>query len=357
MSIVSERLIIWHGQYGRHHLPWQKSRDPYAIWLSEIMLQQTQVNTVIPYYVRFMQEFPTIDSLAQASLDTVLSLWSGLGYYSRARNLHITARKVMHYYQGQFPCTRETIQNLPGIGRSTAAAIAVFSFGQREAILDGNVKRIFARYYGISGYPGENKTQNLLWKKAEESLPVHYHNGKIETYTQALMDLGATVCTRQVPLCKICPLQSECVALKENRVSQLPAAKPRRPFPQKETIFLLLMQRQSILLEQRPSSGIWGGLWCPPEIGVGIDVISHCQYNLNIEVKAPIKLPTLDHQFTHFKLRIHPQLLQVTSSESLITLPKFIWTKPSNALAKGIPAPVRKLIKQTFLSDHTSLGI
>ncbi len=357
MSTFAEQLIIWHDQHGRHHLPWQKNRDPYAIWLSEVMLQQTQVNTVIPYYARFMQEFPTISSLAQAPLDAVLSLWSGLGYYARARNLHVTARKVMHHYQGQFPCTREAIQHLPGIGRSTAAAIAVFAFGQCEAILDGNVKRIFARYFGIFGFPGETKTQNLLWKKAEESLPIHYHNGRIETYTQALMDLGTAVCTRRAPLCKACPLQSECVALKENRVDQLPTTKPRKLLPQKETNFLLLMQQQNILLEQRPAPGIWGELWCPPEIGIGIDVITYCQHNLNIEVRALIELPILDHQFTHFKLRIHPQLLQVTSSESLATLPKFIWTKPSDALAKGIPAPVRKLLKQTFLSKFSPYRI
>lgn len=357
MPTLAEQLIIWHVQHGRHHLPWQKNRDPYAIWLSEIMLQQTQVNTVIPYYVRFIQEFPTINSLAQASLDAVLSLWSGLGYYSRARNLHVTARRVMHHHQGQFPCTRKAIQGLPGIGRSTAAAIAVFAFGQREAILDGNVKRILARYFGISGFPGESKTQNLLWEKAEELLPVHYHNGKIEAYTQALMDLGTAVCTRHAPLCKTCPLQSGCVALKENRVDQLPTTKSRKPLPQKETTFLLLMQQQNILLEQRPAPGIWGELWCPPEIGIGIDVISYCQRNLSIEVQEPIELPALDHQFTHFKLRIYPQLLQVTSSESLITLSKFIWTKPSDALARGIPAPVRKLLKQTFLSDHSPYRI
>jgi A/G-specific adenine glycosylase len=313
------------------------------------MLQQTQVNTVMPYYLRFMQQFPTMHDLAQAPLDAVLALWSGLGYYSRARNLHSAARQVIQDYQGQFPEHRELIQRLPGIGRSTAAAIAVFAFSKREAILDGNVKRIFARYFGIAGYPGENKVQNLLWEKAEASLPVNHRAGEMEIYTQALMDLGATVCIRHTPLCLTCPLQQQCVAYKENRVHQLPTAKPRKPLPQKETIFLLLMQQQKLLLKKRPAPGIWGELWCPPEIDVAIDIVSYCQHHFGVDVQAPVELPALDHQFTHFKLRIYPRLLHVVS-ESIIALPQFIWIKPSDALTRGIPAPVRKLLKQNFLN-------
>lgn len=350
MSTLATQLIGWHKQHGRHDLPWQRTRDPYAIWLSEIMLQQTQVNTVMPYYARFMQEFPTMRDLAQAPLDAILALWSGLGYYSRARNLHLAARQVMQDHQGQFPEHRELIQQLPGIGRSTAAAIAVFAFGKREAILDGNVKRIFARYFGITGYPGEHKIQNLLWEKAEASLPVNYRAGEIEIYTQALMDLGATVCVHHTPLCEVCPLQQQCVAYKENRVHQLPAAKPRRPLPQKETVLLLLMRQQKLLLEKRPAPGIWGELWCPPAIDLAIDAASYCQRHLGINVQTPVELPVLDHQFTHFKLRIYPRLLHVVS-ESIIALPQFIWIKPSDALKQGIPAPVRKLLKQNFLTD------
>lgn len=351
MPSIATRLIHWHNSHGRHHLPWQGSRDPYAVWLSEIMLQQTQVNTVIPYYARFMQTFPTIGSLAQAPLDAVLSLWSGLGYYSRARNLHLAAGTVMHEHLGQFPVTRTAIEQLPGIGRSTAAAIAVFAFGEREAILDGNVKRIFARYFGIAGYPGENRIRNLLWEKAEASLPVDYRSGAIETYTQALMDLGATVCTRHAPLCKSCPLQTQCVAFNEQRVDQLPAAKPRKPLPQKETVFLFLMQQQKLLLEKRPSPGIWGALWCPPEIAPGIDAAGYCQNNLGINVQSPVELPVLDHQFTHFKLRIHPRLLHVVS-DTLAMRDRSIWINPVDALEQGIPAPVRKLLKQNFLSSN-----
>ena len=357
MSFIASRLIHWHHNHGRHHLPWKQNRDPYAVWLSEIMLQQTQVNTVIPYYTRFMQAFPAITSLAQAPLDDVLALWSGLGYYSRARNLHLAAQKIEQNHHGQFPAARTVIQQLPGIGRSTAAAIAVFAFGQQEAILDGNVKRIFARFFGISGYPGEMRVQNLLWKKAEESLPVDHSSSAIETYTQALMDLGATVCTRRTPRCKSCPLQSQCVAFQEQLTDQLPTAKPRKALPQKETVFLLLLQQQKLLLQKRATSGIWGALWCPPEIATGVDAADYCQHHLGIQVKQqPIELPALDHQFTHFKLRIHPRLLHVVS-DSRITEPESIWINPADALEQGIPAPVRKLLKQNFLSDNQTTRI
>jgi A/G-specific adenine glycosylase len=348
MSFIATQLIHWHKKHGRHHLPWQKNRSPYAVWLSEIMLQQTQVNTVIPYYLRFIQQFPTIHTLASAPLDAVLARWSGLGYYSRARNLHKTACILVRDHQGQFPDTQNSIQQLPGIGRSTAAAIAIFSFGKREAILDGNVKRILARYFGITGYPGEHKIQTQLWKKAEESLPTNYCNGAIETYTQALMDLGASVCTRRSPLCNICPLQQHCIAYKENRMAQLPTAKPRKLLPQKETIFLLLMQQQKLLLEKRPASGIWGELWCPPEIGTHVNAALYCQHHWGIKVQLPVKLPVLDHQFTHFKLRIYPQLLQVISNSSKLA-GKFIWIKPIDALEQAIPTPVRKLLEQNLV--------
>lgn len=356
MSPIATQLIHWHRQHGRHHLPWQRNRDPYAIWLSEIMLQQTQVNIVIPYYVRFIQAFPTIHSLAQAPLNAVLALWSGLGYYSRARNLHRAARILMQDYQGKFPDNPSLIQQLPGIGRSTAAAIAVFAFGKREAILDGNVKRIFTRYFGITGYPGESKIQNLLWEKAEELLPINYRDGQIEIYTQALMDLGATVCMRHIPLCQVCPLQQHCVAYKENRTDQLPTKKLRKPLPQKETVFLLLVQHGKLLLEKRPASGIWGELWCPPEIETNTDATLYCQRRWGIQVQVPIELPVLDHQFTHFKLRIYPQLLQVMSN-TFEPQNEFIWIKPTDALEQAIPTPVRKLLKQNFLSDNYHITI
>ena len=354
MSFIATQLIHWHKHYGRHHLPWQGNRDPYAVWLSEVMLQQTQVSTVIPYYMRFMEKYSTISSLAQAPLDDVLALWSGLGYYSRARNLHQTARIVMQNHQGKFPISRTVIQQLPGIGRSTAAAITVFAFGKREAILDGNVKRIFSRYFGITGYPGENKVEKQLWQKAEELLPVNYHNGQIETYTQSLMDLGATICKRHTPLCHICPVQEHCRAYKEDRVNQFPTPKPRKSLPQKEIVFLLIMQQKNILLEKRPAVGIWRELWCPPAISIGIDPAAYCQHHLGITIQSSLALPPLDHQLTHFNLRIYPQLLQVVSDslthqQLMQQQHKLIWIEPVSALERAIPAPVRKLLRQNFL--------
>lgn len=353
MSSIATQLIHWHVLHGRHNLPWQGTRDPYAIWLSEIMLQQTQVATVIPYYERFMQKFPSVHSLAEAPLDAVLALWSGLGYYSRARNLHLAARKIVHDHQGQFPSTRTEIERLPGIGRSTAAAVAVFAFGRREAILDGNVKRVFARYFGISGFPGETKILHLLWEKAVAVLPADCGLGKIEAYTQALMDLGSTVCTRHTPQCHVCPLQRQCSAWQQQSVDQLPTPKPRKPLPQKETIMLLLMQQQKLLLQKRASTGIWGSLWCPPEIETGADATDYCRTNFGLNVQPPIELPALNHQFTHFKLCIRPQLLHVVS-DPIIPHSQFVWMSPGDALSQGIPAPVRKLLQQNFPGERVA---
>lgn len=345
MCKIATRLICWQKNYGRHHLPWQNTRDPYAIWLSEIMLQQTQVSTVTPYYQRFMQRFPTIKSLASGPLDEVLALWSGLGYYARARYLHQSAQLIMRNYGGQFPCQLDLIQQLPGIGRSTAAAIAVFAFGQRCAILDGNVKRVFARYFGIEGYPGDQKTQNRLWDKAVAILPDSKDKGNIEIYTQALMDLGAIVCTRSKPNCVICPLQKDCTALKENRVDKLPTPKPRRPLPEKETVLLLLTKQKKILLKKRPATGIWGGLWCPPEITTCKNIATYCVREYNLRIKSVDDIPPLSHSFTHYKLRIYPKLLEVISPIDS-QQNKTMWLTLDEALAAAIPAPVRKLLQQ-----------
>ncbi len=350
MSSIAAQLIRWHNQHGRHYLPWQGTHDPYAIWLSEIMLQQTQVSTVIPYYTRFLQQFPTIQSLAKAPLDTVLSLWSGLGYYSRARNLHSAAQQIVQDFKGQFPSTRTLIEQLPGIGRSTAAAIAVFAFGKREAILDGNVKRVFARYFGIHGFTSEANTLQLLWQAAEAALPADSGSGEIETYTQALMDLGATVCTRSAPRCNACPLQQQCIAWRQKCVDQLPTPKPRKSLPQKETVMLLIHSSQKLLLQKRAAKGIWGALWCPPEIDTDVDSVQHCRSHWGLKVQPPIALPALDHQFTHFKLRIYPQLLHVVS-EPEAEQPQSIWISPADALKQGIPAPVRKLLERNFTAN------
>ena len=349
MPTFAAKLIRWQKLHGRSHLPWQNIRDPYAIWVSEIMLQQTQVITVVPYYLRFLQRFPDIKSLATASVDEVLTLWSGLGYYSRGRNLHRTACLIATNYNGIFPRDIEVIQELPGIGRSTAAAIAAFAYGKRCAILDGNVKRVFARCFGVDGYPGERKNETLLWQIAEELLPEESKRGEMERYTQALMDLGATVCIRGKPRCVACPLQQDCIALRDNRVDKLPAPRPIRPRPQKETVLLMLMKQGEILLEKRPATGIWGGLWCLPEMPVSKNVIAYCILHFGMRVIPLAHMPPLDHAFTHFRLRIHPQPLQVLSYPSATETQaqdEAMWITLDNALKVAIPAPVRKLLMQ-----------
>lgn len=255
------RLIRWQLECGRHSLPWQGTRDPYAIWVSEVMLQQTQVSSVIPYYQRFMASFPDVASLAGVPVGDVLTLWSGLGYYSRARNLHRAACVIMEQYSGVFPQDAATLQRLPGIGRSTAAAIAAFAFGERGTILDGNVKRILARYFGISGYPGEKSVEERLWQLAESLLPAEESNHQIVvSYTQALMDLGALVCARSRPRCQYCPLQADCIACQNDLTADLPVPKPRKTLPVRETVHLILLDQERILLKKRPASGIWGGI-------------------------------------------------------------------------------------------------
>lgn len=352
LNPFATKLIYWQKRYGRHHLPWQNRRDPYAIWLSEIMLQQTQVSTVIPYYLRFLKCFPDIASLASASLDDVLAQWSGLGYYSRGRNLHRAARMIIADYGGIFPRNAEGLRQLPGVGRSTAAAIAVFAYGERCAILDGNVKRILSRCFGIDSRPSEKKNEMLLWQKAEELLPISLGMGRmnveggIEVYTQALMDLGATVCTRRKPKCGSCPLQRDCVAFRDSRVDMLPSPRPRRPLPERETVLLVLMKGGKIFLEKRPAEGVWGGLWCLPEMPITENTIEYCILHFRMEVSPLAQMQPFNHTFTHFRLRIYPQPLKVAS----FVLPgrqdggATTWTTLEDALNSAIPSPVRKLL-------------
>lgn len=354
MSTFAYTLIHWQAQHGRHELPWQRTRDPYAIWIAEIMLQQTQVITVIPYYQRFLAAFPDIEYLAKASIDAVLALWSGLGYYSRGRNIHKAARLMMERHQGRFPQQAAEIEQLPGIGRSTAAAIAAFAYGERCAILDGNVKRVLARYFGICGYPGEKKTETLLWQRAEALLPdEEYAEQHMAAYTQALMDLGATKCTRHRPQCLRCPLQLDCVAFRENRVASLPTPKPRRPLPSKETTFLLLIDQGKILLEKRPSSGIWGGLWCLPEKQIVHRSQVYCTQFLGIDAVSLADLPSLAHTFTHFKLQIQTHLLQVIN-RPLKKTDNEIWVTINDAMKLAIPVPVRKILSETNFQQQFS---
>jgi len=339
MPSFSSRLIRWQRKYGRHDLPWQ-GQDAYRVWLSEIMLQQTQVATVIPYYQRFVASFPDIGALAAASEDDVLAHWSGLGYYARGRNLHKAARLVVERFGGEFPRKLDDILELPGIGRSTAAAICALAYHERRAILDGNVKRVLARWCGIEGWAGNSKVEERLWQQAESLLPPR----DVAIYTQALMDIGATVCTRGKPKCGDCPVSSDCVAFNTNRTAELPTPRPKKSVPERHATFLLLMHDNDILLEKRPGSGIWGGLWCPPQIDDGQGVAEDYLQRNGLDVSERIDLPEFSHTFTHFKLHITPVLLRVARKPQRVQQPGSVWIDVEEALRGAIPTPVRSLL-------------
>lgn len=335
-------LVEWHGNHGRHDLPWQNTRDPYRIWLSEVMLQQTQVASVIVYFERFVQRLPTVAALAAAPLDEVLSLWSGLGYYLRARNLHRAARIVLSEHAGIFPKDPATIALLPGIGRSTAAAIAAFTTEARAAILDGNVKRVLARTFGIDGYPGEKKVEAKLWILAEQLLPSDSRH--MPVYTQALMDFGATVCTRSKPRCFDCPVQSGCVAFATGRVSELPKARPRRELPARSITLLLLIDGARYYLEKRPPTGIWGGMLSFPEAQADTDLVEVCRARFGAEVECLPALATFTHTFTHFRLTIRPQPIRVADFSSHCAQESGEWLTPHQAMGKALPTPIRRIL-------------
>jgi A/G-specific adenine glycosylase len=340
VSDFAEKLIAWQQVHGRHDLPWQQTRDPYAVWVSEIMLQQTQVSAVIGYYDRFMQRFPTIASLAQAEQDEVMRYWSGLGYYSRARNLHHAAQTIMREHGGIFPKDFDTIQTLKGIGRSTAAAISVFAFNQRQTILDGNVKRVLARLYAVNGWPGSPEVERKLWQIAEHLLPEQ----GLPAYVQGLMDFGATLCIRSKPRCVDCPMQVQCLAYQQQQVAQLPSPKPRKALPEKQVTMLMIVDAGEILLERRPNQGIWGGLWSLPELSPTQIAVPHVQQTLGMETETLEVLPVLSHTFTHFKLEITPQPLQLTGRRPSLP-PNMQWLGLTDAIAAALPTPVRTLIK------------
>ena len=345
-------LISWQKKHGRHSLPWQNTRDAYRVWLSEIMLQQTQVTAVIPYYKRFLERFPDCASLAAAPSEDVMALWSGLGYYSRARNLHQCAKQVMALYQGKFPADPQLLAELPGIGRSTAAAIAAFSYGTRAAIMDGNVKRVFARVFAIDGYPGEKQIENAMWQRAEALLPAR----DMEAYTQGLMDLGATVCTRGKPACPECPFSSRCLARQQNRVDELPVRKPKKAIPEKSTVMLVVAHGERVLLEQRPDHGIWGGLLSLPEMALpvekkaGRDVAGSLQSTLLPygEVAAFEELAPFSHTFTHFKLHITPYCVSLARREEMVAEQAAVWYRTDKLAEAPLPAPVKKLLLAIF---------
>ena len=340
VSDFSSRLIAWQKIHGRHDLPWQNTQDPYAIWVSEIMLQQTQVAAVIAYYARFMARFPNIATLAQASQEEVLQHWSGLGYYSRARNLHNAAQTIMDEFDGQFPEDFEKIQTLSGIGRSTAAAIASFAFQQNQTILDGNVKRVLARHFLIEGWTGSPKIEKALWALAETLVP----DQEMIAYTQGLMDLGATICTRNKPKCELCPLNVHCMALAKNQTKALPTPKPRKAIPQKQTTMLLLLNGNEVMLEKRPPNGIWGGLWSLPEISMQEIPSEVAMQRFGLEVESDEPLPSILHTFTHFKLEILPQPLQVIHRSLQAIRPNTIWLNIEDAIGAALPTPVRNIL-------------
>ncbi|KAB2928322.1 MAG: A/G-specific adenine glycosylase [Dechloromonas sp.] len=335
-SSFSERLIAWQKSAGRHDLPWQNTRDPYRIWLSEIMLQQTQVATVIPYYQRFLASFPDVRALAAAPVEIVMEHWAGLGYYARARNLHRCAQQVVAVHGGSFPASSAELEMLPGIGRSTAAAVAAFAFGERAAILDGNVKRVLCRHFAVPGFPGAAKVHRQLWQLAERLLPA----SDIEAYTQGLMDLGAGTCTRSRPSCPRCPLADDCLARRQGRQATLPEARPRAAVPERSACFVLIRDGQRVLLERRPPSGLWGGLLVPPEGEVG-PVLAR----FGLQAVGQRQLPPLRHSFTHFRLTLEPVLCDV-HGPLLMAEPGLQWVELAQVATAAVPAPIGKLLRQ-----------
>lgn len=342
----SSCLLRWADYSGRKDLPWQTQPTAYRVWVSEIMLQQTQVNTVIPYYLRFMQRFPDVYSLAAAALDEVLHLWSGLGYYARARNLYHAARLIRDQYRGELPRDIEALQQLPGIGRSTAAAILALSHGERHAILDGNVKRVLARYHAIDGWPGDRRVEQRLWAHAESHTPAL----RVRDYTQAIMDLGATVCTRAQPACGCCPLRRDCAAHGIGRETDYPAPKPRKTLPVRSAVFLLLQNaRGEVLLEQRPPSGVWGGLWSLPECTQtsAANIKRWCRDHLGYEIDTLKFWPSLRHTFSHFHLDITPARGCVNEIDTAVMEPgRRVWYNMDSPEARGLAAPVKALLLQ-----------
>ncbi len=348
MDAFAARLLGWFDQHGRHDLPWQQDPSPYRVWVSEIMLQQTQVTTVIPYYERFMARFPTVNELARAPLDDVLHLWSGLGYYARGRNLHRAAGEIVQRFGGELPESMHGMTSLPGIGRSTAGAILSLSRDQRHPILDGNVKRVLSRFHEIEGWSGDSATLKLLWQLAEQHTPV----ARVAAYTQAIMDLGATVCTRRRPACTVCPVSAECSAARSGRQHALPAPRPRRKRPlRRRRCVVVESPRGEVLLQRRPAEGIWGGLWSFPELDDKQPAQAWCEQLLGDVAMTERRADPIRHGFTHFELILEPVRIALVDRpiESLEN-PDYLWYKPARSRV-GVPAPISAFLDNLSGTD------
>lgn len=339
----ASRLLAWFDQSGRHDLPWQHPRAPYRVWLAEIMLQQTQVKTATPYFERFVSVFPTLPALASASLDEVLAQWSGLGYYARARNLHATARLCVELHGGELPRDYDALVALPGIGRSTAGAILAQVWGDRHAILDGNVKRVLTRYHGIAGWPNTPAVEKQLWELARQHLPTQ----RMADYTQAQMDFGATLCTRQNPACTLCVLKEDCVALRDGRVEELPTPRPGKPLPERSTLMLLLENGSGeILLQRRPPVGIWASLWSLPEADDHEQARQWFSTHLHGDYDHAEPLAEILHSFSHYRLRMQPLLWRALAAQERVRENDDLrWVARGDLVSLGLPAPIRKLLR------------
>jgi A/G-specific adenine glycosylase len=346
----SRRLLEWFALHGRHTLPWQSNPTPYRVWVSEVMLQQTQVATVIPYYERFLARFPDVQSLASAPLDEVLHLWTGLGYYARARNLQACAHAVVAQHGGEFPRQLETLMELPGIGRSTAGAVLALSIGQRHPILDGNVKRVLARVFGIAGDPSSKAVIAALWAQSEACTPTL----EVSSYTQAIMDLGATVCTRARPACTLCPMNAGCVAALEGRQAELPGRRQQRHRPSREVTLLIAQTGRNgstaVLVERRPSSGLWGGLWSPPQFASEREALQWCRNEIGDTAESQA-LPPIDHAFTHFDLRLNPLRVRCQPNTKVRDGDDRLWFQLEAPPRVGLPQPIRQLFERLRASN------
>ncbi|HZZ94271.1 MAG TPA: A/G-specific adenine glycosylase [Usitatibacter sp.] len=347
-AAFSVRVVRWQREHGRSNLPWQATRDAYRIWLSEIMLQQTQVSTVIPYFERFVARFPDAASLAAASEDDVMALWSGLGYYARARNLHRAAREVVERFGGVFPSTFDALATLPGIGRSTASAIAAFASAEPRPILDGNVRRVLARHGGLAGDPASTAVRQALWREAEARMT----RRDVEAYTQGMMDLGATVCLPRKPLCLLCPVNEDCVARLEDRIAELPGRKVRAPARRRRIAMLVVLAKGEVLLEKRPARGIWGGLWSLPEAHADARPEDALRSDWGLEAARVEALQPFQHAFTHFTLEVTPWRIEPRRPHALAESKPATWMPLADLAGAALPSPVRKLLLNLWNTDE-----